>query len=86
MRSYSPYPRSPITGVIPWAGQSISGAQNLSGVPLFNPGHWALGVQKFQSVRFQFCACLFRTNAPILFSAVGAGALTRPPRNGLICP
>ena len=81
MRSYSPYPRSPITGVIPWAGQSISGAQNLSGVPLFNPGHWALGVQKFQSVRFQFCACLFRTNAPILFSA-----LTRPTRNGLICP
>ena len=41
---------------------------------------------KFRMVRFQFCACLFRTNAPILFSAVGAGALTRPTRNGLICP
>ena len=86
MRSYSPYPRSPITGVIPWAGQNISGAQNLSGWSKFLPGHRALGEQKFQSVRFQFCACLFRTNAPILFSAVGAGALTRPPCNGLICP
>ena len=85
MRSYSPYPRSPITGVTPWTRQNISGAQNLSGCLRLIPAHWGLGVQKFQSVRFQFCACLFRTNAPILFSAVGAGALTRPPRNGLIC-
>ena len=27
---YSPYPRSPITGVIPWSRQNPSGAQNLS--------------------------------------------------------
>ena len=58
------FPRTPFTGVTPWVGQNISGAQNLSGVPPFNPGHWALGVQKFQSVRFQFCACLIRTNVP----------------------
>ena len=40
------YPRSPVTGVTPWGGQNISGAQNLSGVPRFLPGHWALGLQK----------------------------------------
>ena len=43
------YPRSPLTGVIPWAGQKSSGAQNLSGLLPFNPGHWALGVQKFRT-------------------------------------
>ena len=66
------FPRTPITGVAPWAGQKPSGAQNLSGFPQFNPGHWALSLQKFQSVRFQFCAWLCRTNAPGAGYAVGA--------------
>ena len=41
-------PRTPVTGVIPWGGQNISGAQNLSGVPRFLPGYWALGLQKLE--------------------------------------
>ena len=44
------YPRAPITGVIPWAGQNISGAQNLSGFYRFIPGHWALGRRKISIV------------------------------------
>ena len=40
-------PRTPITGVTPWSRQNPSGAQNLSGFSPFNPGHRALGVQKF---------------------------------------
>ena len=43
------YPRSPITGVTPLAWRWIFGAQNLSGLLPFNPGHWALGVQKFRT-------------------------------------
>ena len=39
-------PRTLVTGVIPWVGQNISGAQNLSGWSKFQPGHWALGLQK----------------------------------------
>ena len=42
-------PRSPITGVTPLAWRWIFGAQNLSGLLPFNPGHWALGVQKFRT-------------------------------------
>ena len=61
-RSYSPYPRSPITGVTPWAGQIIFGAQNLSGFHRFIPGHRALGLQKLPLVRFHSCAWLCRAN------------------------
>src|SRR5699024_11366576 len=43
------YPRSPITGVTPLAWRWIFGAQNLSGLLPFNPGHWAMGVQKFRT-------------------------------------
>ena len=35
-------PRTPITGVIPLAGWSISGAQNLSGRLRLIPAHWGL--------------------------------------------
>mgnify|MGYP005784663051 FL=1 len=71
-RSYSPYPRSPITGVTPWAGQIIFGAQNLSGFHRFIPGHWALGLQKLPLVRFHDCAWVCRANAHGLLSAIGA--------------
>ncbi len=71
-RSYSPYPRSPITGVTPWAGQIIFGAQNLSGFHRFIPGHRALGLQKLPLVRFHDCAWVCRANAHGLLSAVGA--------------
>ena len=43
-------------GRIPVSRRRISGAQNLSGFLPFNPGHWALGVQKFPLVRFHACA------------------------------
>ena len=46
----------------------------------FRPGHWALSLQKLPLVRFHSCAWLCRANAHGLFSAVGAGALTRPSR------
>ena len=46
----------PITGVIPWGRQRISGAQNWSGGQRFLPGHWALGLQKLPLVRFHSCA------------------------------
>ena len=48
-RSYSPYPRSPVTGVTPWTRHWISGAQNLSGWSEFPPGHWALAVWKIEA-------------------------------------
>ena len=89
-------PWTPFTGVTPWARQSISGAQNLSGFPLFNPGHWALGLQNLELLRFQNCAWLCRANAPGPLSAVGAafgrpqafplpGGRTIPPDRGK-CP
>ena len=61
-RSYSPYPRSPITGVTPWAGQIIFGAQNLSGFPRFLPAHWGLVFPKLNPVRFHCCAWVCRAN------------------------
>ena len=77
---YSPYPRAPITGVTPWAGQNISGAQNLSGLLPFNPGHWALGLQKLPLVRFHFRAWICRANAPGPFPGVRATlAVARKP-------
>ena len=54
--SMPPTPWTPIYGVTPWAGQSISGAQNLSGFLRFLPGHWALGLQKLPLLRFHDCA------------------------------
>ena len=76
--SYSPFPGPRYGGRPPEMYPKISGAQNLSGVPVFNPGHWALGEQKFQSVRFHCRAWLCRTNAPSPFSAVGAAPCGRP--------
>ena len=78
--SMLPAPWTPFTGVTPWAGQSISGAQNLSGFLRFLPGHWALGLQKLPLLRFHWCAWLGRANAPGPFSAVGAAlAAARKP-------
>ena len=57
----------------------ISGAQKWSGFPLFNPGHWALGMQKLPLLRLHNRAWLCRTNGYGVVFAVGAGALTRPP-------
>ena len=39
-------PRTPFTGVTPWAGRKTSGAQNLSGGLRFLPGHWALALRE----------------------------------------
>ena len=52
----------------------------------FPPGHWALGLQKLSLLRLRNRAWLCRTNALAPFHAVGAGVLTRPPRNVPICP
>ena len=65
------FPRTPFTGVTPWVGQNISGAQNLSGVPPFNPGHWALGVQNLELLQFHNGAWVFSANAPGAFSPQG---------------
>ena len=74
------FPRTPVTGVIPWTGWSISGAQNLSGWSEFPPGHWALGVQNLELLRFKNCAWLCRANAPGPAPAVGATlAVARKP-------
>ena len=40
------FPRTPFTGVTPWAGRKTSGAQNLSGGLRFLPGHWALALRE----------------------------------------
>ena len=62
------------------AGEKISGAQKWSGFPLFNPGHWALGMQKLSLLRLHNCAWLCRTNAPGVVPAVGAAlAVARKP-------
>ena len=58
------FPQTPITGVIPWGRQGISGAQNLSGGLRFLPAHWGLASPKLHSVRFKFCAWVCRANAP----------------------
>ena len=62
------------------AGEKISGAQKWSGFPLFNSGHWALGMQKLSLLRLHNCAWLCRTNAPGVVPAVGAAlAVARKP-------
>ena len=56
------YPRSPVTGVTPWVGQNISGAQNLSDVLNFRraTGPWVCG--KLWRMRFHRRAWLCRAN------------------------
>ena len=64
-RSYSPYPRTPFTGVTPWTLCGPSGAQNqecLGAVPSGPTG--GLCEEKLELVRFYFCAWRCRTNAP----------------------
>ena len=64
-RSYSPYPRTPFTGVTPWTLCGPSGAQNqecLGAVPSGPTG--GLSEKKLELVRFYFCAWRCRTNAP----------------------
>ena len=74
------FPQTPITGVIPWGRQGISGAQNLSGGLRFLPAHWGLASPKLHSVRFKFCAWLYRTNSTGAGYAVGATlAVARKP-------
>ena len=74
------FPRTPITGDIPWGSQGISGAQNLSGGLRFLPAHWGLASPKLHSVRFKFCAWLYRTNGTGAGYAVGATlAVARKP-------
>ena len=74
------FPRTPNAEVTPWGGQKISGAQKWSGFSLFNPGHWALGLQKLPLVRFHTCAWVCRTNTPGPFPTVGAAlAAARKP-------
>ena len=58
----------------------ISGAQNLSGRSKSPPGHWALGLQKLHSVRFQLCAWLCRANA---FGAYSGGRMLCAPTSFL---
>ena len=65
-RSYSP-PLDPIYGGYPLGWAKISGAQNLSGFSQFLPGHWALGLQKFQVLRLYFRALVCRTNVPDVY-------------------
>ena len=73
-------PRTPFTGVPPEKFSRSSGAQNLSGWSEFPPGHWALGVQNLELLRFKNCAWLCRANAPGPAPAVGATlAVARKP-------
>ena len=63
-------------GRVPAEFCSISGAQNLSGFPQFNPGHWALGLQKLLLLRFKDCAWLCRAGDSWFLIAGWSG--TRP--------
>ena len=62
-RSGAPSRRTPdphYEGRVPAEFYKISGAQNLSGISQFNPGHWALGLQKLLLLRLLFRAWLDR--------------------------
>ena len=75
-----------LRGASPVKSHKISGAQNQEYLPALQSGPTgALRMQKLQPTQFRTCACRLRTNAPILFSAVGAGALTRPPSPVALC-
>ena len=51
-------------GRVPVRLSKISGARKSEWVSEFQPGHWALGLQKLPLVRFHTCAWVSRTNAP----------------------
>ena len=78
------FPRTPIYGGYPLEQAESFRRAKSEWVSEFPPGHWALGLQKFPLLRFHSCAWVVQTNVPGSVSAVGAGVLTRPPRNVLI--
>ena len=78
------FPRTPIYGGYPLEQAESFRRAKSEWVSEFPPGHWALGLQKLPLLRFHSCAWVVRTNVPGSVSAVGAGVLTRPPRNVLI--
>ena len=65
-------------GRVPTGFCRITGAQNLSDFLQFNPGHWALSLQKLRLLRFHSRAWLCRTNDTGLSPTVGAH-IVRPP-------
>ena len=78
------FPRTPIYGGYPLEQAEAFRRAKSEWVSEFPPGHWALGLQKLPLLRFHSCAWVVRTNVPGSVSTVGAGVLTRPPRNVLI--
>ena len=66
------FPQAPTTRAPPEKFRKRSGAQNLSGGLRFLPAHWGLASPKLHSVRFKFCAWLYRTNGTGAGYAVGA--------------
>ena len=78
------FPRTPIYGGYPLEQAESFRRAKSEWVSEFPPGHWALGLQKLPLLRFHSCAWVVRTNVPGSVSTVGAGVLTRPPRNVLI--
>jgi len=78
------FPRTPIYGGYPLEQAESFRRAKSEWVSEFPPGHWALGLQKLPLLRFHSCAWVVRTNVPGSVSAVGAGVLTRPPRNVLV--
>ena len=77
-------PRPPIYGSYPLEQAESFRCAKSEWVSEFPPGHWALGLQKLPLLRFHSCAWVVQTNVPGSVSTVGAGVLTRPPRNVLI--
>ena len=78
------FPRTPIYGGYPLEQAESFRRAKSEWVFEFPPGHWALGLQKLPLLRFHSCAWVVQTNVPGSVSTVGAGVLTRPPRNVLI--
>ena len=78
------FPRTPIYGSYPLEQAESFRRAKSEWVSEFPPGHWALGLQKLPLLRFHSCAWVVQTNVPGSVSTVGAGVLTRPPRNVLI--
>ena len=78
------FPRTPIYGGYPLEQAESFRRAKSEWVSEFPPGHWALGLQKLPLLRFHSCAWVVQTNVPGSVSTVGAGVLTRPPRNVLI--
>ena len=78
------FPRTPIYGGYPLEQAESFRRAKSEWVSEFPPGHRALGLQKLPLPRFHSCAWVVQTNVPGSVSTVGAGVLTRPPRNVLI--